>query len=370
MEPQLPSGPAPPVAHEAAIVSPELASSPELVYKDRSTGLTIYGIVEILLGALAALMIPFMLLSAVVSRRIPGGAMPAGTYVSGICSYSFLAAALVILGIGSIQARRWACALNLILSWIWLITGVVATVAMTVFMPSVFAASFRQAAAQNPDAPSLPTGVAAVVLTIIIVFASIFLVVLPIAFLLFFHRKDVAETCRRRDLVVRWTDRCPLPVLAVSLLFGCGAVYYLLTAVTTPVMPFFGTYLGGPAAVAALAIVAGIDGFLAISLYRLRPAGWWIAVGVLGLRLISATLTFRHADLLQLYAKMGWNETQLQHMSANPALRSGMMLWWTLAFMVLFLGYLIWIKRYFAASTNSSNFGLETPPQAPSGSIA
>ena len=364
MEPLPPSGPASPPAHDTAIVSSELA------YKDRSTGLAIYGIVEILLGALAALMIPFMLLGAVFARRLPGGAMPAGTYVSTICSYSFAAAALVTLGIGSIRARRWARALNLILSWVWLITGVAATVAMTVFMPSVFAASFRQAAAQNPDAPSMPTGVAAVVLTIVIVFASIFLVVLPIAFLLFFNRKDVEETCWRRDPIVRWTDLCPLPVLAVSLLFACGAVYDLLMAVTTPVMPFFGTYLGGLAAVVALTLVAGIDGFLAISLYRLRVAGWWIAVGALGLRLISSTLTLRHADLLQLYAKMGWSETQLQQMSANPVFRSGTMLWWSLAFAVLFLGYLIWIKRYFAVPTDSSSFGLETPPQAPSGSVA
>lgn len=364
MEPLLPSGPASPPAHDAAIVPAELA------YKDRSTGLTIYGIVEILLGALAALMIPFMLLGAVFARRLPGGAMPAGTYVSTICSYSFAAAALVTLGIGSIRARRWARALNLILSWVWLITGVAATVAMTAIMPSVFAASFRQAAAQNPDAPSMPAGVAAVVLTIVIVFASVFLVVLPIAFLLFFHRRDVEETCRRRDSVVRWTDLCPLPVLAVSLLFACGAVYDLLMAVTTPVMPFFGTYLGGLGAVVALMFVAGIDGFLAISLYRLRVAGWWIALGALGLRLISAVLTLRHADLLQLYAKMGWSETQLQQMSANPVFRSGTMLWWSLAFAVLFLGYLIWIKRYFAASTGSSNFGLETPPQSPSGSVA
>jgi hypothetical protein len=99
-------------------------------------------------------------------------------------------------------------------------------------------------------------------------------------------------------------------------------------------------------------------------------AGWWIAVGALGLRLISSTLTLRHADLLQLYAKMGWSETQLQQMSANPVFRSGTMLWWSLAFAVLFLGYLIWIKRYFAVPTDSSSFGLETPPQAPSGSVA
>jgi hypothetical protein len=356
-------------------VEPELSSGPVLAaspdptiaavtpaYKDRSTGLAIYGIVEIVLGALAALMIPLMLLGALFSGKMAGGAMPIGTYVSGICSYSFAAAALVALGIGSIRARRWAWAINLILSWFWLILGVVATAAMTIFMPSLFAAAFRQAAEQTPNAPPMPTGVAAVILTIVIVFAAVFLVAVPIAFLLFFRRQDVEETCKRRDPVERWTDRCPLPVLAVSLLLGFGAVYSLLTAVTTPFMPFFGRYLTGWAGSAGLVILAGIDGFLAFSLYRLRLAGWWIAVGALGLRVISSALTFRHTDLLQLYAKMGWSEAQLQQMSASPALRSGsMMLWWSLAFTVFFLGYLIWIKRYFAAPARPAAVEPGTP---------
>jgi uncharacterized membrane protein len=370
VESQLPPDPTPPVAPDATLISAAPADAAP-AYTDRSTGLIIYGIVQILLAALAALMIPFMLLSAVLSRKMPGGAMPAGTYVSGICSYSFAAAALAMLGIGSIQARRWAWALNLILSWIWLIIGVVATVAMTVFMPSIFASTFRQAAAQTPNAPPMPTGVAAVILTVVIVFFSIFLVVVPIAFLLFFKRKDVEETCRRRDPIERWTDRCPLPVLAVSLLCGCGAVYYLLLAVTTPMMPFFGRYLTGLAGAAALVTLAGIDGFLALSLYRLRLAAWWMAVGLLGLRLVSSALTFRHADLLQMYSKMGWSDAQLQQMSANPALRSSsMMLWWSMGFTLLFFGYLIWIKRYFATPGDSSTFGLEAPPQASSGGVA
>lgn len=362
---ELPQDPAPPAVTNSAGV-PEFTS-----YKDRSTGLTIYGIVEIILGALAALMIPMMLLGAVFSRKIAGGGMPAGSYVSGICTYAFAAALLVTLGIGSIRAQRWAWALNLILSWIWLIVGVVATVAMSVFMPTIFAASFRQSAVQTPNAPPMPTGVLAVVLTIVIVFFSIFFVLLPIAFLIFFRRKDVEETCKRRDPVERWTDLCPLPVLAISLMLGFSAVYYLLMAVTTPFIPFFGKYLTGLAAAAALVAMSGIDAFLAISLYRLRLAGWWIAVCVLSLKMISAVITFGRADLLQAYSKMGWSEKQLQQMSTNPAFRSGtIMLWWSVVFMVLFFGYMIWIKRYFRDPASPSAMEPEGPYLPSSGGAA
>ena len=355
MDPQLPQDPAPPAI-------PNLAAVPEApVYKDRSTGLTIYGIVEIILGALAALMIPFMLLGAMFSRKTVGGPLPAGSYVHGICSYTLAAAVLITLGIGSIRARRWAWALNLILSWVWLIIGVIANVAITVFMPSLFAAGFRQAAAQTPNAPPVSTGVMAVVLTLVIVFFSIFLVILPIAFLLFYCRKDVEATCKRRDPASRWTDRCPLPVLAVSLMFGSGAVYYLLMSVTTPFLPFFGRYLTGIAATVALLAMAGIEIFLANAFYRLRLAGWWIAVSVIVLRMISAILTFRHADLLQAYSKMGWSETKLQQMSANPIFHGMTLLWWILASMVLFLGYILWIKRYFRGAAAPGAMEPEMP---------
>jgi hypothetical protein len=317
-------------------------------YPDRSTGLTIFGIIEILLGGLCALMIPLMLLGAAFSRKAVGGPMPAGTYVFAICTYFFIAAMLVALGIGSIQARRWARALNLILSCAGLITGVIMTVAMAVMLPSSFLAGMRQASNQSSNVAPPPTGFMAVILTFIIVFFAIIFVVVPLAFLLFFGRKDVAETCKRRDPVERWTDRCPLPVLAVSILLGFGVPYSLVLAVTTPMVPFFGKYVTGLPGAAALILLAFFDGFVAFAFYRQRVLGWWLAVAALSLRLASAIITFRRDDILRAYSKMGWSQTQLNALSANPGFRAGSsMLWWSLAFSIIMLLYLIWIKRYF-----------------------
>lgn len=317
-------------------------------YPDRSTGLTIFGILEIAGGGLSALMIPFMLLGAVMSRKISGGSMPAGSYVSGICIYAFAAAALVTLGVGSIQARRWARALNLILSWAALILGVFGMIAMAVILPRISMAAFQQAAANTPDTPPMSRAVMAIVLTIVIVFFSFFFVVIPVAFLVFFSRKDVEETCKRRDPVERWTDRCPLPVLRVSLLFGFGGTYAVLMAVTTPLFPFFGRYLTGFPAAGSLIAQSVVDGFLVFGLYRLRPAAWWTAVCLLALRVVSAIVTYRRGDLMQAYSKIGWSQNQLDKLNSNPALRSGMgMMWWGLAMTVIFLGYMLWIKRYF-----------------------
>jgi hypothetical protein len=331
-------------------------------YPDRSTGLIIFGILEIALGGLCALMIPFMLLGAVFSRKAMGGPMPAGTYVAGICSYSFAAAILVALGIGSIQARRWARALNLIAAVVGLIMGSIMTVFLTIAMPSGFMAGMHQAAANTPNAPPLSTAATAIILTLIIIFFSFFFVAVPLAFLLFFSRKTVEETCKWRDPVERWTDRCPLPVLAVSLLLGFGAAYCLLTALTTPIATLFGKYVTGWPAAVLLVGVAVLQGFLAFALYRLSLAGWWTTFITMALRLISETITYAHADLLKAYSKMGWSQTRLDFMNANPTFHRGGFLWFGVAISFIFMMYLLWTKRYFRDVATPEQANAPPPP--------
>jgi hypothetical protein len=325
------------------------AATPPALYRDRSTALVVFGIIQIILGGLAALLIPLLLLGAVLSRRM-GGGLPAGSTVLSVASYALAAIGLIALGAGSIRARRWARALTLVLSWIWLVSGSLGTIALTALLPPAFMAAFTAAAANNAEAPSLPRGLIAVILTLVIVVCALFMVVLPIAFVVFYRRKDVAETVKLRDPRERWTDRCPLPVLALSLLFVGSGVYYLLLSVTTPLFPLFGRYLTGLPAGICLVLLAMLDGFLAYSLFRLQLTGWWIAVVAVALRWTSAIVTFERGDLFAAYRKMGLPPQQLQLMSANPMLRSTVLEYWTAAFGLIFLGYMLWVKRYLDAS--------------------
>ena len=169
------------------------APSSQPAYRDRSGWLVAFGIVLIVVGGLVALGIPFLLLGALLSRKA-GAGMPPGTYVMSVVSYGLGAAVMITLGVGSIRARRWAHALTLILSWAWLLFGVMSTVLLTAVLPTTFVSAFHKASAMNPNATDMPTGVLAVILTFIIVLFSIFLVVLPLAFLLFYRRQDVKET--------------------------------------------------------------------------------------------------------------------------------------------------------------------------------
>ncbi len=318
-------------------------------YRDRSGGLLGFGIVQIILGGLAALGIPLMLLSALLSRRVNGG-LPAGSYILAVITYGLAAIGLVTLGIGSIRARRWARAVTLVTAWIWLLTGIVATIVVTGILPSTFSRAFRRAAAANPNGPAMPVGVMAVVLTIMIVMFAVFFVLLPLLFVLFYRKPDVEETVKHRDPVSRWTDRCPLPVLAASLLCAWSGLYLGLLSFSAPLIPFFGKFLTGiPGALGCLAF-ALLSGYLAYSLFRLYLAGWWIAVSALALQAISSALTYAHGNLLQAYSRLGWNDTQLQMMSANPMFNSHVMGLWRVASLLVGLVYLLWIRRYFADS--------------------
>jgi hypothetical protein len=330
--------------------SPEslVSTIPTLAYRDRRSGLMAFGIVQIIFGLLAALGVPFILLAAVFSGRSGGGRMPAGGYALVLASYTLAAIILITLGVGSIQARRWARAFTLITSWMWLVGGSVTTVLLAFALPSSFLSVSRRAAETNPATAPLPEGMLAGILTFMIVFCSIFLVLLPLVFVWFYRKKDVEETVKHRS-PQDWTDRCPLPVLAATLVFAWAAPYFVVMSMTTPLIPFFGRYLiGVPGAIGCL-VFAAIDAYLAYSLFRLRLAGWWGAIFVMAFRTSSAIVTYARGNLMEAYARLGWKDQQLQRMKDSPLFRSHLILWWSATFLLAYLGYLIWIKRYFVA---------------------
>ena len=326
-----------------ALQSTQAAVPPPPAYRDRSTGLKIFGVLQIILGTIAALAMPMALLSLGLGRK-SDAAPGAITYVVVLCIYATLAIANITLGIGSIRARRWARALTLIMSWYWVITGALITIVLTAILLVVERGRHHPTSASAPSA-----AVMAVVITFFIVLFAAFLIGLPSLFVWFYRKKDVEETCRHRDPVERWTDRCPLPVLAASTLFAFGAFYFVIFSFAIPLVPFFGRYLTGPAGLAGMLALAGLDAYLAFSLFHLRIIGWRIAIASMFLRVVSAAITFGHADRFQAYAKMGWSDARIQAMRASPIIRSHVILWWGLGYAVALLVYLLGLKRYFRA---------------------
>lgn len=345
----LPVAPLPADRLASAPAVPTLPVPEVAAYTDRGSGLVVFGVFQIILGLLAALMVPLVALGAFLSRLAPGGSMRPGQFLSGVATYGFIAVALLTLGVGSIQMKRWARALTLVASWYWLIMGLLVTVMLTAVLPVATRGALSQMKQSGPNAPSaeMSAGIMAVLLTLIIVCVAFFLILVPIAFVIFYGRADVAETCRRRDPVERWTDRTPLPVLGASVVLFTGALYLLQVGLTMPMFPFFGRYLTGVAGALCFFVVAAVDVYVAVALFRLQPYGWWIAAITAPIRLLSMAITYARADMMQAYSKMGMSDAQLQMLNSSPMFRGHILLWWSLLSMVFFFGYLLWLKRYF-----------------------
>ena len=106
-------------------------SGPEVAFKNRKVGLVLCGVGQLLLGACCVLMVGLLLVCVFVVNFLPQSAraeMNAPMMTPAFLFYGALGVLFIVLGIGSIMARRWARALALIISWIWLIGGVSALV--------------------------------------------------------------------------------------------------------------------------------------------------------------------------------------------------------------------------------------------------
>ncbi|HLP78029.1 MAG TPA: hypothetical protein VK327_14055 [Candidatus Paceibacterota bacterium] len=330
------SEPTPPV--------PPFESTPLPDYKDRSTGLLVFGILTLLLGCFAGLFVLLMLGQTRMPR--PEGSPPANLLgillVIGI--YGGLAASLIWLGIGSIKARRWARALLLIFSWSWLIMGVLMTAIMPFVMSKVFA---NLPSNTKTGQPAMPPGAVTGIIIGMTLFFLVGFVLLPAVWVFFYNSRHVKATCEARDPVKRWTDACPLPVLAFCLWTWLAVPMMLLMPLTgQAVMPFFGMFITGfPAALFCL-VVAAVWGMSGWWLYRLDARGWWLILAAMILFMVSALLTYAHHDIREMYQLQGLPQAQIDQIEKMGLLTGNRMGWFTALFSLPFLGYLLFIKKY------------------------
>lgn len=307
------------------------------VYKDRRAGLIVFGILEIVIGGFCALLLLFMLLVSVLlpntSEAIDWRMIGFAISVYGVCG-----AAMIWLGIGSILCRRWARVLMLVVSWSWLLGGVLSAGFLL-----VFARPFLAGAVSDPVA-YFAMGVAGIILVILFV-------VLPGAMVLFYRSPHVQATCAARDPLARWTDHCPLPVLASSLWLGLGAFFLLAGSVLSRnAVPWFGMLLSGTPATLMILICAAFGFYLAWGTLRLKITAWWATLAGFTLFSISAAITFMKVDPMDLYGQLGYPEQQIERVRNLGFFTGRVMAWWVVIFFVLFVIYLIWIKKYFRSN--------------------
>ncbi len=253
--------------------------NPDAVYRDRSTGLVIFGVLEILLGVCCALLVPLSLLAWSVS----GGSTGLGSTIPVLGIYVVVAAGLIWLGLGLIRARRWACDLTLAISRIWLVTGICTVLVAAFVLPTMLRAL--------GSAEGLPPEVLFVASAVTLAIVSLIYVLLPAAFVLFFRSPDIIATCRARNPRPQFTDGCPPRILTLAVVWGLGVVSVLVMPVYGWAFPFFGTVLSGAAGVVPWMAVLLVCGVLAWGTCLRRPWAWWGAVAATAVAAVSTILT-------------------------------------------------------------------------------
>jgi hypothetical protein len=251
-------------------------------------------------------------------------------------SYLALAVAFIWLGIGSVMARRWARALLLIMAWSWLAVGVSVISLMAIFQVEIFSGSFHRMPATVRWSMIAMAGL----LVLMLVFV-------PVVLALFYGSRSVKATCEARDPIRRWTDACPLPVLGLSLLLAGGALSSLVSLlVEGGALPVFGTFLtGAPARLVSLATTAATL-YAAWALYRVTPTGWWVTLIIFVVGDISVTLSFARLDPIEWSRLEGFSAQQLQVLRDVNFFNR--LTWFSLITSVPLLGYLVWVRKFFA----------------------
>jgi hypothetical protein len=314
-------------------------------FKDRRTGLIVFGILEIVLGALAALMIPLMIFGQVMAAQATDESPPLRQMLPGVITYGIIAAVLIASGIGSCKAQRWARALSLSVAWSWLAVGVITMVAMVFILPSMLKTG------PQTQGQELSESVRLVVMVVAMVFVGTVFVIVPGILVSFYQSRHVRATCEARNPLPCWTDACPLPLLTLSLLLGFGAItLFVLPISANGVLPLFGKLLSGVVGSLCCLGLAVLWAYSAWAIYRLRIVGWWLVLISICVLMVSAWVTFTQIDVVEMYKTMGYSEQQLEMIKQYSFFQQHNMRYFSVAGAIPMLALLLFVKRYFRPS--------------------
>ncbi len=322
-----------------------LNEQPEAPFKERKGWLTFFGIVEILLGGFCLIFAAFSLLGMLMASQsrefMAAGAKPS-SMITIFVLYLLISILFIWLGIGSIGFKRWARSLSLLVGWYWLIPGII----MFIFFLFFFPGSLGQLPVQDEQ----QAVILKIILGIVLVFFFLFFILLPAAFILFYRSRNVKMTVEKYDPVARWTDKAPLPVIALSITFSYMGLYLFSLISYNWMMPFFGILLDGTAGMLFVLGNIALCFYLGFRLFQLKTNALKLAIAYWAIMIISFLLTFRQYDIFDMYSRFGMpQETIAQVRYMFPSLNSTI-LFLVFGGIVFAAGYFWYVRRFFSTS--------------------
>ncbi len=318
----------------------EMMQSPG--FKDRKARLVVFGILQIILGSICVLIVPLMVFGMIAAHKNAAEDVNARAMIPGVLFYVLLAVWFIWMGIGSIKARRWARALILVSSWLWLVCGALGFVFMLRVIPNMYDKMGENGQIPKAAIIGVKCGIMAIM--------AVFYIIIPGLLVLFYSGRNVKATCEYRDPKVRWTDKCPLPVLGMSFISAGWAISMFWMGIYKWTIPFFGSFLSGIPGAIVILILALLLIYTAYGTYKLDMKAWWCALLVIVGWSLSTIITFSRVNIQTYYDKMGFSGQQLESMKQYGTMLGSNMNLFLGFWAVALIAYLIYIRRYFTGT--------------------
>jgi hypothetical protein len=304
--------------------------------RDRSTGLAVFGTLEIVMGLVAFSFAMFLLV--LVSAAGTGAMKISYCWITtGFLLY--MSGWFCVMGYGSIKAFRWSRALILVGSWVQVFFGTLVLALVLHLLPWAYNL-LADTEILSPQAAlaALYAGVLALIAVHL---------VFPLAAIFFYSLEGVRTTCERRHPDSSWTDRCPLPLMAMGFVSALGVLTLLFGASTNYIVFLFGRIWTGFPGFIVAAGIASAFGYVGWGAFARKMQAWWAAYAVILLTASSMMLTFAELDMEHLYGRMGYSAVHAaslqQFQLLNPAvLTAAACLWGIMA-----CAYLVWVRDCF-----------------------
>jgi hypothetical protein len=171
--------------------------------------------------------------------------------------------------------------------------------------------------------------------------------VFPLVAILFYSLKGVQATCERRNPSLCWTDRCPLPLMAMGFVSGVGVSTVLLGATTNYVVFVFGRIWTGFPGFLVVAAIAFACGYVGWGAFTRKMQAWWAAYAVILLTSSSMMLTFAEMDMEQLYGRMSYSLEQIAHLQQFQFISPATLTFVTCIWGIMACTYLVWVRDCF-----------------------
>ena len=314
-------------------------------FKDKRIRLFVLGVMQSLVGVLLLLFTALATLGTLLSATLmeqPGQPHGIAAGVTVLILYGSGSAWSLVLGLGSISARRWARSLTLATSWVWLVSGFFYFITFLIFTPSLVFS--------NPALENFPTPAANLISALILIFMVFVMVIAPGMLVLLYSGPHVRGTCEHYNPKPCWTDRSSIPLLAGSFLFVILGLFSIPMMLTFSNAPFFGLQMPPPLTVSIALLASAAALYIAWGFYAGRMKAWWAAAVFTLLFSASNAMASLRFNLAELSEAVGLTEQELEIFNIGEVLNTSTLMGMTFAWLATLTVFLLYTKQYFRSS--------------------